>query len=98
VSEPFAPDSTVDAPRLAVIVLAVSTLTLIGASLAWAWLTFDYWDGLPLLLTVPSVGLLAASTLYSSRRRLGRAIVCGAVAATATGIATLMITIVQWDG
>jgi hypothetical protein len=78
--------------------LALASVGVLIGSLIGAWVTFDFWETIPLVPCVLGAGSLAGLSLYARRRRFFGSVALGLAVAVATFVATLLITLARWEG
>jgi hypothetical protein len=76
----------------------MASVAVVFGSLIGAWLTFDFWETIPMVPCVLGAGILAALALYVRSRRLLGALMLGLAVTGVTFVATLFVTIARWEG
>jgi hypothetical protein len=79
-------------------VLAATAAAVVVASAAWAYLSFDFWEGGPIMLSVGSVAGLSAGAVYAAMRRLRLALVVAFFVGLSHVVLLLAITGARWEG
>lgn len=80
------------------VALAMTALAVVIASAAWAYSTFDFWEGGPILASLSAVAAASGAALYIATRRLLLALVGAVVIGAAHFVLLLAITLARWEG
>jgi hypothetical protein len=79
-------------------VLAATAAAVVVASAAWAYASFGFWEGGPIMLSVGSVAALSAGAVYAARRRLRMALMVALFVGVGYVVLLLAITNARWEG
>jgi hypothetical protein len=78
--------------------LALASGLVIISTAVGAWVTFDFWETIPLVPCVVSAALLAALAAYLPRRSTVVGFAVGFAVGSATFLVALVITLGRWEG
>ena len=78
--------------------LTVAALAVAIASATWAYSTFDFWEGGPILASICVLAAASGGALYVATRRLLLALVAAVFLGAAHFVLLLAITLARWEG
>jgi hypothetical protein len=79
-------------------VLAATAAAVVVASASWAYASFDFWEGGPIVLSVGSVAALSAGAVYAAMRRPRLALMVALFIGVGHVVLLLAITTARWEG
>jgi hypothetical protein len=82
----------------AAVALTITALAVVIASAIWAYSTFDFWEGGPILASVCAFAAASGGALYVATRRLLLALVLAVFLAATHFVLLLAITLARWEG
>jgi hypothetical protein len=80
------------------VALTMTALAVVIASATWAYSTFDFWEGRPILASICVFATAAGGALYVSTRRPFLALVVAVFLGSAHFVLLLAITLARWEG
>ena len=80
------------------VALTVTAVAVVIASAMWAYSTFDFWEGGPILASVCVFATVGGAALYFSTRRPLLALAAGVFLGFAHFVFLLAITLARWEG
>jgi hypothetical protein len=80
------------------VALTTTALAVVIASAAWAYSTFDFWEGGPILASIGTFAAASGAALYVATRRLSLALVVAVFLGAAHFVVLLAITLARWEG
>jgi hypothetical protein len=80
------------------VALTMTALAVVIASATWAYSTFDFWEGGPILASICVFAAAAGGALYVATRRGLLALVVAVFLAVAHFVLLLAITLARWEG
>jgi hypothetical protein len=80
------------------VALTITALAVVIASATWAYSTFDFWEGGPILASLCAFAAAAGGTVYVATRRRLLALVVAVLLGSAHFVLLLAITLARWEG
>jgi peptidoglycan/LPS O-acetylase OafA/YrhL len=80
------------------VALTITALAVVIASATWAYSTFDFWGGGPILASVCALAAAAGGAVYVATRRRLLALVVAVFLGSAHFVLLLAITLARWEG
>lgn len=80
------------------VALTITALAVVIASATWAYSTFDFWEGGPILASVCALAAAAGGAVYVATRRRLLALVVAVFLGSAHFVLLLAITLARWEG
>jgi hypothetical protein len=80
------------------VALSIAAVAVVLASAAWAYSTFDFWEGVPILASISVFAAASGGALYLATRRLLLALVLAVFLGATHFVLLLAITLARWEG
>lgn len=74
------------------------TLLVVAGSCMWAYSTFDFWEGAPILGSIGLAAAGSAGALYFATKRVSPALLVGLLVGAGHFVLLLATTVARWEG